>query len=169
VKDPGRTPQETAPSGPQDSGPDLEDLTPELRQRLLELVPKLFELGMGCTYSAESPEDGGTDSEVDCAGRTSLCRAVCCSFRFALTREEAESGAIRYDREHPFFIARDPDGYCLHHDREQGLCTIWDTRPLRCRRYTCLAESRVWKDGDSLVILPGTFDHLPPPKGGAGG
>ena len=48
----------------------------------------------------------------ECASRTSLCRAVCCSFRFALTREEAESGIIRHDEAHPFFIARGADGYC---------------------------------------------------------
>lgn len=149
MKDPRRAPH------------DFDDLTPELRQRLLRLVPKLIELGMGCTYSAESPEDGRAEADVDCARRTPLCRAVCCSFRFALTREETEAGEIMHDAGHPFFIAQGPDGYCVHHDRDGRLCTIWEKRPLRCRRYSCLAESRVWQDADSLALRPGTFDHLP--------
>ena len=146
------------------SGPDFDDLKPELQARLLSLVPKLIALGMGRTYSAEDPADGCAETSGDYQNRTAVCRAVCCSYRFALTREESERGDIRFDEHHPCFIAQGPDGYCIHHDPEERRCTIWENRPLRCRRYSCLAESSIWKEGDPLAMLPGTFDHLPRPE-----
>jgi Fe-S-cluster containining protein len=115
---------------------------------------------MGRTFSVEDPGDGRPEPDVDCGRRTPFCKAVCCSFRFALTEEEADGGTIRFDEAHPCFIARGSDGYCTHHDRGNRSCTIWNQRPLRCRRYSCLDESEIWENGDSLAILPGTFDHL---------
>jgi Fe-S-cluster containining protein len=141
-----------------------EELTPHLQERLQSLVPRLIELGLGCVHSAESETDGGTDSSVDCLDRIHACRAVCCSYRFALTESEADGEKILWDRQKPYFIAHGGNGYCTHHDTAAGTCLIWENRPLRCRRYDCRSENTPWKDAERHIIRPGTFDHLPGKK-----
>lgn len=138
-----------------------EDLPPHLRERLERIVPHLIKLGMGCVHSAESEGDGGEETTVDCERRVGTCRSVCCSFRFALTESEVEEGRIRWERERPYFIAHAADGYCTHHDRETRRCTVWEHRPLRCRRFDCRRESTIWEDADRQVLRERTFDHLP--------
>jgi hypothetical protein len=152
-----RTP--SPPGGKRD--PDPDDLPPHLQERLQRLIPRLIELGMGCVHSAESEADGEEETSVDCGDRVSVCRAVCCSFRFALTEAEVARGDIGWEKEKPYFIAQGDDGYCTHHDGETMNCRIWEKRPLRCRRYDCRRESSFWEDADGNIIRNGTFDHLP--------
>ncbi len=57
----------------------------------------------------------------------------------------------------PCFIAREPDGYCLHLHRQTLLRDVWTTRLLRCRRYACREEREIRIQG------------LPFKKGQAGG
>ena len=59
---------------------------------------------------------------------------------FALTKDEVGLGRIMYNTDRPYFIARDPDGYCPHLERETFSCRVWDHRPERCRRYDCRQE-----------------------------
>lgn len=138
-----------------------EELTPRLKERLERLVPSLIELGFGCVHSAESESDGSPETVVDCAAYVTHCRAVCCSYRFALTEGEVREGRILWDRERPYFIARSENGYCPHHDEETRRCRIWDHRPLRCRRYDCRKESSFWENVEKGTVRPGTFGHLP--------
>ena len=138
-----------------------ENLTPHLRERLEKLVPRLLELGLGSVHSAETESDGGSDADVDCFNRLEHCRAVCCSYRFALTEDEVAEGKILWDREKPHFIARGGNGYCSHHDEKTRRCRIWDDRPLRCRRYDCRRLESFWADAERHTLRRGTFDHLP--------
>ena len=148
------------PSG-KEGCPAPEDLPPHLRERLERIIPHLITLGMGCVHSAEKEGDGLEETAVDCSLRVGTCRSVCCSFRFALTEDEVTRGLICWDLQKPYFIAQAKDGYCTHHDRDTRRCTVWQDRPLRCRRYDCLRESSVWEDGDRHVLTEGIFDHLP--------
>jgi hypothetical protein len=110
-------------------------LPEDVRQRLLSLMTRMLEAGIFAVYGDE--DDGVPDAEVDCAAVIRQCRAQCCTLSFALTREEAQKGAIRHDSKRPFFIARDPDGWCVHLDRGTFMCGEYGNRPLRCRRYDC--------------------------------
>jgi hypothetical protein len=111
-------------------------------KRLAPLIKKMLEMGIGAVYGVEDEE--GEWTEVDCRSRLKRCRSVCCTFQFALTREEVRKGIVRHDRNRPYFIARDPDGYCPHMDRDTFECTVYMDRPLRCRKYDCRDDSQVW-------------------------
>jgi Fe-S-cluster containining protein len=65
-----------------------------------------------------------------------------------------QQGIVQHNKERPYFIARDDDGYCPHLDREKLHCTIWQNRPLRCRRYQCHDDENVWPEGipDDLKV-----------------
>jgi len=56
---------------------------------------------------------------------------------FALTQEEVKKGFFKYSAERPYYMARDADGYCPYLDRETFQCSIFEKRPLRCRKYVC--------------------------------
>ena len=118
---------------------DAEELPEEERERIASAVRAMVELGLGVTYGVE--ESGVPEASVDCASKLKDCRAICCTMHFALTKDEVESGHIEHNKEKPYFIARANDGYCPHMDRDTFGCTVWDKRPLRCRRYDCASES----------------------------
>ncbi len=126
--------------------PDWQALAPEERRRLLRVMEKMLALGMAGIYGDESDDE--PDADVPCNQVLGECRARCCTFIFALTREEVAEGRIAWNREKPFFIARDAhDGYCPHLDRDSLRCTVWEHRPLRCRRYDCRDDAEVWPNG----------------------
>lgn len=117
------------------------ELPPGERERLLSAMMRMIELGMGAVYSSEHEDDGGVDALPHCADRLEHCRAACCRLHFALTRQEVQAGHIRYMQSRPYFIERhEADGYCVHLDRDSMRCSIWERRPLRCRRYDCGAQ-----------------------------
>jgi hypothetical protein len=105
------------------------------RQRIVSILNKMLEMGIGAVYGQE--EEGLPDAVIDCRKRIQECRAACCTLTFALTRDEVLKGNIKHNREKPFFISRNTDGYCTHLDRSSMECTVWNDRPLRCRRYDC--------------------------------
>ncbi len=126
--------------------PDWQALSPAERHRLLAVMEKMLAMGMAGIYGDEAPDE--PDADVPCQAVIGQCRARCCTFIFALTREEVAEGRIAWNREKPFFIARDArDGYCPHLDRATFRCTVWEHRPLRCRRYDCRGDREVWPAG----------------------
>lgn len=114
------------------------------RDRLVSIMLRMMEMGMGAVYGVE--DDDVEDAVIDCAARLALCKAKCCTLNFALTREEVERGIIRSNPQRPHFIAKNPDGYCTHLDRTTLQCTVWDERPLRCRRYDCRKDPLEWTE-----------------------
>jgi len=128
-RDPKKIPEELA------EDPEFCALSPAEQERLVAVMEKMLEMGIGAVYGEE--EEGKPEAVVDCRERLSECRARCCTYHFALTKEEVEGGRIRHNPKRPFFIARERDGYCPHLDRRTLLCRVWDDRPLRCRRYDC--------------------------------
>lgn len=116
----------------------IDDLPPEEREQVKRMLLKLMKMGIGAVYGDE--DDGEGETCVDCSSMLERCRAACCTFHFALTKDEAEAGNIAYNPEKPFFINREEDGYCTHLDRETLRCLIWAERPARCRKYDCGAD-----------------------------
>ena len=64
------------------------------------------------------------EAEVDCQSRRHLCKAVCCKFPFALSRQDVVEGVIRWEFGRPYLIAHGAVGYCVHLDRESYRCTV---------------------------------------------
>ena len=89
---------------------------------------------------------------VDCAARMSVCQAVCCRLKFALSQDEIERGHVKWDIGHPYVIRQDSSGYCSHNDCASRSCTIYEDRPRLCREYSCRNDKRIWADFDAMVL-----------------
>jgi hypothetical protein len=125
--------------------PEWQAMSPEQRNKLLSIMEKMIDMGMAAVYGEEDQDVA--DADIDCAQCVSHCKAKCCTLIFALTKDEVAQGKIQYNKERPYFIARDEDGYCPHMDRKTFACMIWEDRPLRCRRYDCRDDENIWPDG----------------------
>jgi Fe-S-cluster containining protein len=115
--------------------PDPLSLSEEERTKILEVALERMVMIDNKVYGLEDETEPVAD--VDCKARIKSCRAICCTYLFALTQEETKQGIVKYNAERPFYIARDADGYCPHLDRTSFLCSIHEKRPLRCRKYAC--------------------------------
>jgi len=63
------------------------------------------------------------------------CQVFCCRLLVRLEPDErppAENGLAQKG-----YMDKAPDGYCIHFDRERGICRIWEQRPRICRAYSC--------------------------------
>jgi len=113
----------------------------------------------GVVLSTEVDEESG--QPVDCAARMAVCHAVCCQMKFALTAAEVEAGIVKWDIGHPYLIRGDRDGYCIHNSVAGG-CSVYESRPGVCRRYSCAEDDRIWEDFDGMVLNTEWIDaHLP--------
>lgn len=119
---------------------DHPEIPEEEKERLLSIIQKMMEMGMGAVYGQE--DEGVHDANPDCESNLEQCRAKCCTLQFALTKEEVQKGHLKHNPSRPFFIARDVDGYCPHLERNSLRCNVWSERPLRCRRYDCRNDSQ---------------------------
>jgi Fe-S-cluster containining protein len=108
-------------------------------------MEKMLEMGMAAVYGDEDPAQ--PDAAMNCRACLSECQARCCTYIFALTKAEVEQGIVQYNRQKPYFIARDEDGYCPHLNRQSLQCEVWEARPLRCRRYDCKEDHDIWPQG----------------------
>lgn len=135
-----------------------EYFTEEQRAYIKEMVEKLMEKKVLVVYGDEEKAEGVCYDEE---GRRNKCRAVCCSFIFALTKRDVSRGIIKWNPKRPYFIARDEDGYCPHLDRNTLQCTIYEDRPERCRNYDCRKDVSVWEDWEKSILNKDVFGHLP--------
>lgn len=122
-------------------GPNYQQLSEEEKLYIISVMEKMMAMGMAGIYGDESEHQ--PDANVTCNQLINQCKARCCTFIFALTKEEVEQGLVQYNKNWPFFIARDEDGYCPHLDRKSLACEVWHNRPLRCRRYDCREDEDV--------------------------
>jgi len=140
---------------------DVEDtmIPDEERAHLKKLIEKLMESGSMFIYGDED----NTEETVPSHGckRRRTCKSICCSFIFALTKEEVAKGIIKWNEKRPYFIARGKDGFCPHLDRKHLRCCIYNDRPKRCRKYHCRKDPNVWHDWDKGILNSKVFIHLP--------
>lgn len=117
----------------------IEELDERKKQVAERLVKKFMESGIGLMY--QDPEYNKYtfkhETEVDCLSRLPICKAICCKFPFALSKQDVEEGIIRWDFGIPYLIAHDEDGYCVHLDRKTYQCTVREYRPIPCRGFDC--------------------------------
>jgi Fe-S-cluster containining protein len=144
---------------PPESGTDEEQVfTEEQRAYIRIMVEKLLEKGILAVYGDE--DKAAEPVILDEDGRREICRSVCCSMVFALTKADVEKGVAKWNPRRPYFIARDEDGYCVHLNRNTLTCAIWKDRPERCRNYDCRKDVDVWTDWERKIINKNVFGHL---------
>jgi len=116
--------------------------------------------GIGVRVRRTDNETDSTAQEdrVDCEDRLHICKAACCALAYPLSVSDINNG-MRWCLARPFMNAREADGYCIHLDRDTFRCTIYDQRPLVCRKYNCRDDRRIWLDFDNMIINPDPFDE----------
>jgi Fe-S-cluster containining protein len=102
------------------------------------------------------------ESYVDCEDCLQVCKALCCRFPFALSRQDVEEGTIKWDFSRPYLIAHGEDGYCVHLDRETCYCTVREHRPVPCRGFDCRQDKnwKVWLDFENKILNEALVDKL---------
>jgi len=85
-----------------------------------------------CTVHDNNPDADRSDIDCD-QGEHSVvrCSAAAAGRLEPDERMPAENGWRK--RLH----GQGSDGYCIHFDRERGICRIWEQRPKICRSYSC--------------------------------
>jgi Fe-S-cluster containining protein len=139
----------------------------ELNERKIavaeRLVKKFRELGMGAVFQEKEQDKYGLDEVlIDCESRRPLCKAACCKLSFALSRQDIEESIVKWDLGHPYMVAKEGDGYCVHIDKTTYKCKIWENRPVPCRGFDCRNDKRIWLDFEKMVInleLPEVFER----------
>jgi Fe-S-cluster containining protein len=134
----------------------IEELDERKKQVAERLVRKFTESGIGLMYQDPEYDKYTFEHEaiVDCQSRLDICKAICCEFPFALSRQDVEEGIIHWNFSKPYLIAHDADGYCVHLDRKTCLCAVHEHRPVPCRGFDCKENEkwRVWLDYEKGVI-----------------
>lgn len=112
----------------------IEELDNRKKQVAERLVRKFVKSGIGLMY--QDPEyDKYTfehEARVDCQSWLHTCKAICCRFPFALSKQDVEERIIRWNFGRPYLIAHNADGYCVHLDRKTYQCTVHESRPVPC-------------------------------------
>lgn len=95
-------------------------------------------------------------ASVDCeTGRRLGCQTFCCRLLVRLDPDERTAGAN--GGKTSGFVPKNPDGYCVHLDRESCRCNIWEQRSRTCRGYTCnsdfLLQVAVRNEFDNIAEL----------------
>lgn len=91
---------------------------------------------------------------VNCEqGRIAGCQTYCCRLLIRLSENKMKppnDGSTAKG-----FIDKDPDGYCIHFNREKFLCRIWHKRPDVCKNYGCnndfLLQAAIKKEFSNIV------------------
>lgn len=84
--------------------------------------------------------------QIDCQSRLHLCKARCCKLSFPLSFQDLDERIVDWDYSKPYQIRQGADGYCVHCDRINGCCNVYDHRPAVCRAYDCRNDKRIWID-----------------------
>jgi Fe-S-cluster containining protein len=107
----------------------------------------------GVALRVDAPEEETRPPvKVDCAARMHICHAICCQLDFALTQAEVESGQVKWDLGHPYYIRHEANGFCTHNNRATGGCGVYADRPAICRSYSCANDGRIWKDFEKMEL-----------------
>ena len=120
------------------------------------LLDQIDERGLGL-FVNDNDEDKYqvvSPTGINCAERIHLCRAACCTYRFPLSRQDVEEGVAQWHFGQPYWNRVDERGYCVHHDRGSGACSIYENRPAPCRAFDCRNDRRIWLDFDAMVVNP---------------
>jgi Fe-S-cluster containining protein len=97
--------------------------------------------------------------QVDCQSLMSICQGRCCKLSFPLSFQDLDEHVIQWDYSTPYLIRRRADGYCVHFDREGGICLVYENRPAPCRMYDCRSDKRIWTDFEKRILASDEGDQ----------
>lgn len=103
--------------------------------------------------------------DIDCEKRKHICHTACCAFTYSLSVQDIYEG-VRWNLGHPFVSLKGENGYCVHWEPETMKCSIYERRPLSCRKYDCRKDPRIWRDFDKSIINPDLFVERNPDDAG---
>ncbi len=142
----------------------IKELDERKKQVAERLVRKFTESGIGLMDQDPEYDKYAFEHEarVNCQSRLHICKAMCCKFPYALSRQDVEEGIIRWEFGRPYLIAYRTDGYCVHLDRKTYHCTAYDHRPVPCRGFDCQSSEKwkVWLDYEQKIINPELIEHV---------
>ncbi len=100
--------------------------------------------------------------QVDCQSRLPICKVVCCRFPFALSRQDVGEGIISWEFGRLYLIAHNADGYCVHLNRENYRCMVWEHRPVPCQGFDSKDNEKwqVWVDYGEMVVNEGLMEQI---------
>lgn len=134
----------------------IQELDERKKQVADRLVKKFVTSGIGMVFqdSEDDKYEFAQQACLECDTRLSVCRAACCKFPFALSKQDVEEGIIRLDFGHPYMIAHDASGYCVHLDKSTYKCKVYENRPIPCRGFDCRDNHnwQVWEDFQNLKL-----------------
>lgn len=142
----------------------IEELDEKKKLVAQRLIEKMQNDGFGILV--QEPEcdkyDFPHQADVNCESRLPICKAVCCKFPFALSRQDVEEGVVRWDFSRPYMIAHAQNGYCVHLDQEIFKCRVHENRPVPCRGFDCKDNEKwtVWKDYDQKALNTELIEKL---------
>jgi len=140
---------------------ELDERKKEVAERLIQRFTKSG-IGLMCQDKEFDKYTFEHNASVDCESRLSRCKALCCKFPFALSRQDVEEGIIRWDFGRPYLIAHKEDGYCIHLDNATYRCTVYKHRPVPCKGFDCKDNEKwhVWQDYDNKIINYQLIDRI---------
>jgi len=122
----------------------------ELLKAIESVRTETAERGELASLGAALRVDGEhAEATVDCEARLPVCQAACCRLRFALSAEDIETGALKWDLAKPYFNRLADNGYCHQWD---GGCGCYEQRPTVCRGYSCEHDPRIWTDFAAMEL-----------------
>ena len=127
----------------------------DLKKAVEEVRKEMIEKGELSNPGLSIRVDDNINTEfihVNCNERMHICKAVCCQLTFALSVEEIEAGKIRWDLGNPYMIRQEKNCYCTHINNENKHCGIYEHRPSVCKKYSCVADGRIWKNFDRMEL-----------------
>jgi Fe-S-cluster containining protein len=90
--------------------------------------------------------------QVDCGSIMHICEGRCCKLPFPLSFQDLDERVVQWDYSTPYLIRKGPDGYCVHFDRDNGHCLVYENRPAPCRTYDCREDKRIWADFEKRIL-----------------
>lgn len=136
----------------------IEEIDKRKKKVARRLVKKFEEsrIGLLYQYPEEDKYSFEKNSNIDCQSCLQTCKAICCKIPFALSSQDVYEGLVRWEFGRPYLIAHDKEGYCVHLNKENYKCTVYDHRPVPCRGFSCRENKKwpVWKDFDRGLINP---------------
>jgi hypothetical protein len=142
-----------------------EETFTQLRERFAEEVGETFQSAeLSSVMSTDTRDKYELDRadlpQIDCEARLPLCKAACCTMRWALSEQDIVEGVLHWELARPYANRiRESDGLCVHCDPLTKGCGVYEERPVVCRIYTCEHDPRVWLDFEQRVINPDLFDE----------
>jgi Putative zinc- or iron-chelating domain len=92
--------------------------------------------------------------DIDCASLMTYCQGRCCKLHFPLSFQDLDERVVQWRYDRPYQNRQREDGYCVHSAEVSHGCTVYEHRPLTCRKYDCRKDSRVWIDFENRIPAP---------------